>query len=369
MTVDFDKLLLPEGYQFNCIRCGCCCYQDKGIFMSKQEKKEIGDSEHIVPNEGFEKVKSIYRWKIRTDEVGKCPFLGKSSLCGIYEHRPFFCQKWPFIISYIPDIGLFGTAVFCCGSTLGNKTDESQLGDLLDSLAGMEWYREWLKSEKGLFESEPFRNTLRKISVPKVADLKTGVKFWDYMASLITNPALKKEQVRWRLWALKEVWYLSFDFLAKTRPSHTLIEVNNENSEWYIGALGDAIKRFLPTVLSLLPKRKETMKYPPVDIENNLCKSGGKGRRPVLKDEERTYYKYEDKAEALFEKYASFYIRRQVHIPPILPLLTHLPVALNTPEQKIMEIDGYAKFFVKQGGRELVTEEDLLRAIQLRDKA
>lgn len=366
--MEFDKILLPEGYKFECTLCGCCCHQDKGIFMSKHEKRGLGKEEHIVPNTGFEKVKSLYRWKIQTGEEGKCPFLGEKNICGVYENRPFFCRKWPFIINYIPGIGLFGSAVFCCGSTLGRKTDDSQLRALLNELGGKEEYRDWQKSEKALFESEPFRNTLRKISLPRAADVETGVRFWEYMASLVFSSALKSEPVRWRLWAIKEVWYLSFDFLAKTKPSHTLIEVNKENSDFYLGTLKDAVKRFMPVVLSLLPKRKESMKYPPLDIEKKLCKSGKKERIPGLKDRERKHYEYEKKADALFEKYAEFYIKRQVHIPSILPLLTHLPVAVNTVEQTLRQTDGYAKAFAKNEGRERVAEEDLLKAIQLRDR-
>jgi Fe-S-cluster containining protein len=364
--MNFDKILLPKGFQFDCTRCGCCCYQGKGIFLSKQEKKALGKKEHIIPNPGFEKVKSIYRWKIQTSEKGECPFLGEKNLCTVYKNRPFFCQKWPYVLNYIPDIGLFGTVVFCCGSTLDKKADDSQIKDLLKVLSKKEWYKDWLKSEKALFKSEPFRNTLRKVSFPKVADVGTGVKFWDYMASLVTTPALKKEPVRWRLWAIKEVWYLSFDFLAKTKPSHTLVEINRENSEWYLGTLQDAVKRFLPTVLSLLPKRKETMKYRPLEV--NRCKSEKKQTIPNFEDKVRVHYPYEKEANALFEEYAQFYIKRQVHIPPILPLLTHLPAAANTMEQKLRNVDGYAKVFAKNNSHKSVTKDDLLRAIRLRDR-
>jgi Fe-S-cluster containining protein len=88
---------------FQCQKCGDCCKGYGGVFVSRQEIRDISGYLNI---DAVSFLKDYCQWSggrplIKTSESGYCVFWDK--VCTIHPVKPRMCKVWPFIESVLID--------------------------------------------------------------------------------------------------------------------------------------------------------------------------------------------------------------------------------------------------------------------------
>jgi Fe-S-cluster containining protein len=118
-----DWTEIAPGTRWNCLRCGRCCRRDWAINLTWKEYDRIradGRFDRMV----------IDTFKVNREEgtshpvyvvSGGCPLLDReTSLCTVYEERPYTCAVYPFLM--MPDGTILGHEE-CPGFGHGEKID------------------------------------------------------------------------------------------------------------------------------------------------------------------------------------------------------------------------------------------------------
>tara|TARA_A100001037_G_scaffold25215_2_gene20586 strand:- start:506 stop:1114 length:609 start_codon:yes stop_codon:yes gene_type:complete len=111
MGKEWEKFL-----NFRCTCCGNCCREpivlitDEDIRRIRkhtgQEPSEIAafyppsEIEWGLDNPGWIKINEDWRIMGLVRKEDGCQFLGEDDLCGIYDHRPVACRRYPFDVEF-----------------------------------------------------------------------------------------------------------------------------------------------------------------------------------------------------------------------------------------------------------------------------
>ena len=111
MSKEWEKFL-----NFRCTCCGNCCREPIVLItdadirrvqeLTKQPAHEIADFyptseiEWGLENPGWIKLESGWHIMGLVRKKDGCQYLGEDDLCGIYEHRPVTCRRYPFDVEF-----------------------------------------------------------------------------------------------------------------------------------------------------------------------------------------------------------------------------------------------------------------------------
>ena len=358
-----DSTATLKDYAFTCIRCGCCCYQTKGIDMTEREWKAIGPHPFIVPLEGDSS--SLYRYRILPLDSGKCPFL-ENNLCTIYDKRPEICRRVPLTMRYVPDIGYLYSTIICCGAHRAGKP----------SPFPFEGYTETLDQKfLSLFERLENRNSEAAFAVskpvkisPLVTDMETVITVWDYIGDLAYTDILRRENLQWMSWVIMKVWYQFYlDVLQKEEyvTTKTIPRIQS--------LLKKLFNEYAKSQLDQLEEVKEKAAYRSDSPRNDshyvlfTCKRDLKTLNIPVSDEERSYSKFTEEALEFSRNYYSFLARRTVRASPFRSFVVPIAFVPEILHRTVTDLTGSAVLLAKHRGHSIITGDDLFDVIKLQD--
>ncbi len=101
---------------FECLICGECCYGEGGIFVQKEEIKQIAkilemNEASVVAEFCLEKGSRFF---IKTGPDKSCIFYDKEKSCLIHSVKPHLCSLWPFYPAIVKDADNWEMAKEAC---------------------------------------------------------------------------------------------------------------------------------------------------------------------------------------------------------------------------------------------------------------
>lgn len=363
MIFMIDSSAILKGYEFTCIQCGCCCYQAGGIDLTEKERKEIGQHPSIVPLKN--NPDSLYRYRIRPLDDGKCPFL-ENNLCTIYEKRPEICRRYPLTLRYVPGIGyLYGTLI-CCGAKIESQSSHFPLENYIETL-DHQFLSYFVKLEK-CAHSAVLAVSKKVNAQPSVADMETIIRIWDFIGDFAFYDELEQENMQWMSWAIMKVWYqLYLDVLQKKRI------LTGKNVSSIFSELKKLFPDYLRSPLDQLKKVKETAIYKPSESGKDscytfcTCKKNLEILRVPLSDAERSHAQFTAEALELSRTYYSFLASRNVRASPFHSFLVPIAFVPEILHRIATEVTGLAALLAKHRSHSTITYEDLFDVIKLVD--
>jgi Fe-S-cluster containining protein len=357
-----EPIAILKGYDFQCITCGCCCYQKKGVYMTTEEKKLLGDHPSIVPLE--KPVSDLYTYRILPSEDDRCPFLDDNH-CTIYEKRPELCRRFPLTMRYIPDIGYVYSTIICCGASYQNPssyTVKEYSNHLNEKFCSSFEKMETLTYQKAFALSESVKVN------PHIQDMETVITIWDYLGDLAYTDVVQKENLQWMSWIIMKAWYQYYlDLLQHEKYMDKKKFTNN------IPRMNKLLHSYMKIQLNYLDETKETAVYTSSEPGGNsrtalyLCRKDPEPLEMSLSDKERSYAKFTPDALNLSRDYYSFLAKRTIRAYPFSSSVIPISFVPEILHRTVTDITGSAVLLSNHRGHKVITADDLFDVIKLKD--
>ena len=112
------KVILPEGFKYDCVRCGKGCFQPWNIPVAEEVHQDLKDKN--LQAEGYQPFRQMPDGRFALNHRGPegCVFLTPEKLCKVhselgYDRKPLMCRQFPFYLSPTPDGYYVGLSFFC----------------------------------------------------------------------------------------------------------------------------------------------------------------------------------------------------------------------------------------------------------------
>jgi Fe-S-cluster containining protein len=357
-----EPIVMLKGYDFQCIRCGCCCYQREGVYMTTEEKELLGDHPSIAPLE--KPVSGLYTYRILPSEGDRCPFLADNH-CTIYEKRPELCRRFPLTMRYIPDIGYLYSAIICCGASHQNpspytvKEYSTQLNEKFRSSFEK---METLNCQKASALSKSVKVN------PHIQDMETVITIWDYLGDLAYTDVIQKENLQWMSWIIMKAWYQYYLDLLQHEKYMGEKKFTDD-----MPRVDKLLHSYMKIQLNYLEETKETAVYASSESGENsrttlyLCRKNPEPLEMSLSDKERSYAKFTPDALSLSRDYYSFLAKRTIRAYPFSSSVIPISFVPEILHRAVTEITGAAVLLSNYRGHKVITAEDLFDVIKLKD--